>query len=357
MLKLPSQQYQEKIQDGTLRPDADQEAALPILDSFVADLHRTVERKIWRRVETWQGVDDAAIPKGLYMYGPVGRGKSMLMQMVFDAVNFEEKRRVHFHPFIEELQQRMHKIKPTPGIDVMLQVASEISQEARLLCFDEFFIDNIQDAMILGRLVKYLFKCGVTLCATSNNGPEGLFKGGFNRTIFLPLLKDLQNNINELDLGDGSDWRREDGLDVIQHKQKTPHEMFYHLTNNQPQLNRITLGKKSITANGNSNNILWFDFKTLCTQNFGAPEYFDLCKNAKAVLVSDIPIIDETKTDAALRLITLIDLLYEYKIPLRTFSNIEIDKICTQGPAAQPFKRAVSRIFALFKLEITTEKL
>jgi cell division protein ZapE len=354
MHKLPSQQYQEKIQNGTLRPDTDQEAALPVLDSFIAELHLPIERKIWRRVEIWQGANEAQTPKGLYLFGPVGRGKSMLMQMVFDAVNFEEKRRVHFHPFIEELQQRMHKIKPTPGIDVMLQVASEISKEARLLCFDEFFIDNIQDAMILGRLIKYLFKCGVTLCATSNNGPEGLFKGGFNRTLFLPLLKDLQNNINELDLGNGSDWRREDGVAAIKHKHKTPYEMFYHLTNSQPQLNRITLGNKTITANGNDKNILWFDFTALCTQSLGAPEYFDLCKNAKAVIISDIPTIDETKTDAALRLITLIDLLYEFKIPLRTFSKVEIDKICTQGPAAQSFKRAVSRIFALFKLEIET---
>ncbi|MBF0383166.1 MAG: cell division protein ZapE [Magnetococcales bacterium] len=356
MLKLPSQQYQEKIADNTLRPDKDQEAALPVLDRFVMELHLPVERKIWRRVEVWQEVDQGEIPKGLYMFGPVGRGKSMLMQMVFDGVEFKEKRRVHFHPFIEELQQRMHKIKPTPGIDVMLQVASEISQEARLLCFDEFFIDNIQDAMILGRLVKYLFKCGVTLCATSNNGPEGLFKGGFNRTLFLPLLKDLQNNINELDLGEGSDWRREGGLDTINHEQQTPAQMFYHLTKCKPQLNRITLGNKSLTANGNSGNILWFDFHSLCSQNLGAPEFFDLCKNARAVIVSDIPTIDETKTDAALRLITLIDLLYEYKIPLRTFSQVEIEQICTQGPAAQPFKRAVSRIFALFKLEIELSK-
>jgi cell division protein ZapE len=352
MLILPSQQYQENIQNGILRPDKHQEAALDVLDRFVADIQLPVERKTWRRVEIWQEVNQGEIPKGLYLFGPVGRGKSMLMQMVFDAVSFEEKRRVHFHPFIEELQQRMHKIKPTPGIDVMLQVASEISQEARLLCFDEFFIDNIQDAMILGRLVKYLFKCGVTLCATSNNGPEGLFKGGFNRSLFIPLLKDLQKNINELELGDGSDWRRKDGLATIKHKQKTPCEMFYNLTNRHPQLKRITLGNKTITANGNSNNILWFDFTTLCTQSLGAPEYFDLCKNAKAVIVSDIPIIDEAKTDAALRLITLIDLLYEYKIPLRTFSDVETDQICTQGQAAQPFKRAVSRIFALLKLEI-----
>ncbi|MBF0447450.1 MAG: cell division protein ZapE [Magnetococcales bacterium] len=350
-LPSPSKQYKKRRQQKRLKHDSDQEAVLPLLDQFVADLHQPVERVIRQRVEIWQGINGQATTRGLYLFGPVGRGKSMLMQLVFDAVAFEQKRRVHFHPFMEELHQRMHDTEPTPGIDVMYQVASELSNEARLLCFDEFFIDNIQDAMLLGRLLEYLFKCGVILCATSNCGPDGLFKGGFNRKRFLPLLKDLQSNIQELDLSYGADWRRQDSPSAIKHE-LTPEQLFFQFSANHPHPTSTVLDRMVVLAKGIDKDIYWFDFKTLCDQQLGPAEYMDLCKKARAVLISDIPQMGEDGTDAAMRLIILIDLLYEYDIPLRVFSDLPLEEICTEGPAAFPFKRAVSRIFGLMKRNV-----
>jgi cell division protein ZapE len=350
-LPLPSQQYRENLQNGTLKPDSDQEAVLPVLDEFVHKMHLAVEKKTYRRVEIWSAIHGVGIPRGIYLFGPVGRGKSMLMQSVFNAVAFKEKRRVHFHPFMQELQQRMHDTKPTHGIDIMLQVASEISKEARLLCFDEFFIDNIQDAMLLGRLLEYLFKCGTTLCATSNNGPEGLFKGGFNRKRFLPLLADIQANIHELDLSHGADWRRRDEPTSIK-PGETPDRLFTLLTGKAPIPRQIVLDRMLVTAKGGSLDIYWFDFFSLCEQQLGPAEYMDLSQKAQAIIISELPALDADNSDAAMRLIILIDLLYELKVPLRIFSSVELEKVCTTGPAAFPFRRAVSRIFSLMRLEM-----
>ncbi|MBF0454412.1 MAG: cell division protein ZapE [Magnetococcales bacterium] len=352
-LPLPSQQFREKRDQGLLKADRDQEAVLPLLDRFVEDLHLTVKRTSWRGVDIWRGANGTPFTKGLYLFGPVGRGKSLLMQLVFDAVAFPEKRRVHFHPFMEELHQRMHDTTPKPGCDMMFQVASELSGEARLLCFDEFFIDNIQDAMLLGRLLDYLFQCGVTLCATSNCGPEGLFKGGFNRKRFLPLLDNLQANIDEINLSDGTDWRRDEGPETILHKQ-TPQQMFCQLTHSTPHPTTTVLDRMIIPALGVDQGIYWFDFLSLCDQQLGPAEYMDLSQKARAVLISDLPALGEDGTDAAIRLIILIDLLYEYQVPLRLFSHVPLESVCKTGPAAFPFKRAISRIFGLMKLEITT---
>lgn len=345
----PSQRYQEQLDGGLLTQDHDQSAALPYLDSLVASLCRPVGLTATQGVMVWRYEDGLPEPRGLYMHGPVGRGKSMLMQWVFDAVPFKERRRVHFHPFMDELHNRMHKAKPETNVDVMLYIASEIAMESRLLCFDEFFIDHIADGMLLGRLLSALFQCGVTLCATSNWDPDNLFKGGYNRASFLPLLNTIKKHVEPMDLSSGADWRRKGGA-VASLKDGTAEEEFIRLTQSKPSPAKLTLGRHEMAVRGKKNGLYWFDFKELCLRNLGASDYMDLCKKATTVIISDIPDLRANVADSASRFVILVDMLYESKIVLRLYSALEFDELCPEGPVAFEFRRAASRCHELMRL-------
>lgn len=345
----PSERYQEQIKKGLLTQDEDQFSALPHLDYLVASLNRPVVLTPYKGVLVWRYEKVKLEPKGLYMHGPVGRGKSMLMQLVFDSVSFTEKRRVHFHPFLDELHSRLHKAKPAANVDVMLYIASAIATESRLLCFDEFFIDHIADGMLLGRLLDALFQCGVTLCATSNWDPDNLFKGGYNRASFLPLLKNIKEHVDPLDLSIGADWRRKSGV-VPSLTGGSPQEEFVRIAKTEPQPAKITLGRYTLAVRGHKRGLYWFDFPELCVRSLGTADYVELCKKATTVMISGIPDLRANVADAASRFIILVDLLYEFRIPLRLFSDRELDELCLEGPVAFEFKRAVSRCHELMRM-------
>ncbi|MBF0141140.1 MAG: cell division protein ZapE [Magnetococcales bacterium] len=349
MMKIPSVRYQEQLAQGTLTTDQDQSSALPYLDQLVTALSRPCVLTSYKGVMVWRYEDGEPEPRGLYLHGPVGRGKSMLMQLVFDSVVFQEKRRVHFHPFLDELHHRLHKAKPEVNVDVMLYIASNIAVESRLLCFDEFFIDHIADGMLLGRLLDALFQCGVTLCATSNWDTENLFKGGYNRASFLPLLKVITSHVEPLDLSSGADWRRKGGA-LASLKGGSPEEDFFQLTQTRPSATRMTLGRHDLALCGKKKGICWFDFRELCVRNLGAADYMDLAKTATTVMISGIPDLRHNVADSASRFVILVDMLYESRIPLRLYSDLEFDELCPEGPVAFEFRRAVSRCHELMRL-------
>ncbi|MBF0588805.1 MAG: cell division protein ZapE [Magnetococcales bacterium] len=352
----PSKQFHLKLQNGELEPDEDQVALLPELDVLAAAMKWPVERvtdpRVARgRVEVWRRQNKEPIPRGIYLFGAVGRGKSMLMELVFKAAPIKEKRRVHFHPFVQEIHQRIKASKPRPGVDMMLGIASDISAEARLLCFDEFYITDIADAVMLGRLLEALFKCGVTLCATSNWGPDELFQGGINRNSILPLLEIIKKNTRSLDLVHGADWRRQRDAD-IQAQSHSAAELFTCLTNQTPKAKTMQLHNAQVEAQGSASTVHWFHFRDLCAQNLGSEEYMALCENSTALMLSDVPFLEPDMSDAALRLVLLVDLLYEAGIALRFFSDINMDKLCPEGEAAEAYKRTASRIYGLAMLDL-----
>ncbi|MBF0421745.1 MAG: cell division protein ZapE [Magnetococcales bacterium] len=349
---LPSQCYRDKLAQGSLASDQDQAAALPILDDLVTALGRRCVLTAYKGVLVWRYEDGASEPKGLYMHGPVGRGKSMLMQLVFDSVPFPEKRRVHFHPFLDELHHRLHKAKPEVNVDIMLYIASNIARESRLLCFDEFFIDHIADGMLLGRLLDALFQCGVTLCATSNWDIDNLFKGGYNRASFLPLLKVIKSRVEPLDLSSGADWRRQGGP-LASLKGGSAADEFLLLTDTTPNATKIKLGRHDVAVRGQKGGLYWLDFPELCVRNLGAADYMDLARMATTVMISGIPDLRYNIADAASRFVILVDLLYESRIPLRLYSEFEFDQLCPEGPVAFEFRRAVSRCHELMRLNAT----
>ncbi|MBF0136674.1 MAG: cell division protein ZapE [Magnetococcales bacterium] len=349
----PSFLYHELLEEGQLRPDADQLAVLPILDGLVVALHQPAKRGMWRGVEIWRLDNQRPVPRGLYLFGSVGRGKSMLMQLIFDATEITAKRRVHFQPFMRELQERMHQNKPPQGVDLMLFIASQIATEARLLCFDEFCVTNIADAMLLGRLLEALFKCGVTLCATSNWPPEDLYQEGLNRGRFMPFIKILTDHAQAVNLSQGADWRRSRVVGETSDEQERPHTpeaLFTWLTGTIPEPVPVSFQGMELTALGAAKRVFWFDFNTLCNRAIGVAEYMDLVQQTGTLLISAVPKLGPEAADAAMRLVVLIDLLYESRIPLRIFSDVALDHLCTTGPVAFAFQRSASRMHELMRL-------
>ncbi|MBF0342322.1 MAG: cell division protein ZapE [Magnetococcales bacterium] len=346
----PSRRWQRAVEGGQIQRDALQEAILPLMDQVAAGVRQPVHRVVWRGVEVWRG-EGGELPevRGVYLHGDVGRGKSQMMQWLFDSVSLTEKRRVHFHPFMEELHHRLHQAKPPGNVDLVLYVASQLSAEARLLCFDEFYITTIADGVLLGRLLSAMHHCGVTLCATSNWAPDHLFQDGYNRASVLPFIERLKSRIHVCELGRGVDWRRRvpGPLNGATH---TAEECFLSLTGNRPTPSSILLRHTLVSVRGVENGVFWFGFEALCNSMLGRAEYMNLCRQARTVIISGVPQLSADDADAAMRFVVLVDLLYEHRIPVRVHGSVALEDACMDGPAAFAWRRSVSRVHELSRL-------
>ncbi|MBF0428154.1 MAG: cell division protein ZapE [Magnetococcales bacterium] len=346
----PSLHWHHAVTNGIIQADPTQEAVLPLLDQVVMGLQNPMHRELWRGVEVWRGQENEAATQGVYLHGDVGRGKSLLMQWIFDSVAMTEKRRVHFHPFMEELHQRLHHATPPPNVDLVLYVASKIAAEARLLCFDEFYITTIADGVLLGRLLSALHHCGVTLCATSNWAPDYLFQDGFNRGSVLPFIELLKKRIHVCELGHGVDWRRQT-VDPMGGLDQNPQDLFFQLTKTTHQPTSLLLRHTPVPVQGMKNGVIWFEFNDLCSRMLGRAEYMTLCAQTRMVIISDLPKLSIDEADAAMRFVVLVDLLYEHRIPLKIFGAVTLEEACVEGPAAFAWRRSVSRIHELSRMK------
>ena len=295
-------------------------------------------------------------PQGIYMYGPVGRGKSMLTDMFFDTAPVERKRRVHFHAFMLEVQKRLTDLrKREKQDDPLMHVASEIAKESWLLCFDEFHVVNIADAMILGRLFQAFFDHGVVIIATSNVAPQDLYKGGLQRERFLPFIDLIMQKLDVLDIGAGRDFRL-DRLkgDPVWH---TPlggestamlDKAFATLTDNAtPQPEEIELQGRALIAERAARGIARFSFDELCNKPRGAADFLAIASRFHTVMIDDIPRLEAAKRDAAKRFVVLVDSLYEHKVNLFATAAAEPGALYTEGDTAFEFERTVSRLMEM----------
>ena len=295
-------------------------------------------------------------PQGIYMYGPVGRGKSMLTDMFFDTAPVERKRRVHFHAFMLEVQKRLTDLrKREKQDDPLMHVASEIAKESWLLCFDEFHVVNIADAMILGRLFQAFFDHGVVIIATSNVAPQDLYKGGLQRERFLPFIDLIMQKLDVLDIGAGRDFRL-DRLkgDPVWH---TPlggeskamlDKAFATLTDNAtPQPEEIELQGRALIAERAARGIARFSFDELCNKPRGAADFLAIASRFHTVMIDDIPRLEAAERDAAKRFVVLVDSLYEHKVNLFATAAAEPGALYTEGDTAFEFERTVSRLMEM----------
>ncbi len=295
-------------------------------------------------------------PKGLYIFGPVGRGKSMLMDLFYDHVNVQRKRRVHFHAFMQDVQKLAHaRRRSGRDGDPIPDIAAEVADTAWLLCFDEFQVDNIADAMTLGRLFDGLFKAGVAVVATSNAAPRELYKDGLQRDRFLPFLDILAEHVEVYELDGGSDYRldRLKGQPVY-HMPHGPEaeaalaQAFRDLTDDAtPEAHELTVRGRRLEAPRAAKGVAWFTFDELCKRPLGPADYLALTEVFHTFIVSHIPKMRPEDRNEARRLVTFIDACYEHKANVICSADAPPDQLYVAGVGEFEFRRCASRLIEM----------
>ena len=361
----PLERYRALRRDGALDPDPAQELAaekLQMLHHRLAQYDPGREQG-WRQFLFGRGQKEPA-PEGLYIYGEVGRGKSMLMDLFFDGAPIERKRRVHFHEFMGEVHGRIDKFRKTPaadrdGDDPLPPIAADIAEAAWLLCFDEFEVRDIADAMILGRLFGQLFELGVVVIATSNREPDELYKGGLNRQLFLPFIETLKQRLDILCLEGPRDHRlaRMKGMPVYHTPLDRAAEAaldaaFLSLTD-QPVGERaeIQIKGRTLAVPQQAKGVARFTFAELCETALGAHDYLALTKGYHTVILSGIPQLGPERRNEARRFVILIDVLYDNGVKLVASAETAVDRIYPAGDGGFEFQRTVSRLIEMQSAE------
>ena len=288
-------------------------------------------------------------PRGLYIYGDVGRGKSMLMDLFFATVRVMQKRRVHFHAFMQEIHAQRTSTKSS---DVISEIADRIAAQARLLCLDEMQIVDIADAMIIGRLFDALVARGICIVTTSNLPPDQLYKDGLNRQLFLPFIAKLQQSLDVIALESDTDYR----LNRIATRQTfiapldaSAHARLLAIWNDLTDsadgepMDIDILGRK-LHVPKSAHLCAWFTFDELCAQPLGPPDYLALAHTFRTIFIEQIPVLAASQRNETKRFILLIDTLYDCGTHLAATAAAEPEQLYTKGQHSAEFKRTVSRL-------------
>ena len=344
-----SEIYDRMARDGAIRPDPAQRAVLPALDRIRMELEAATTRK--SLLGGLFGKPPVA-PKGLYLWGGVGRGKSMLMDLFHAHTAIEGKRRVHFHAFMQEVQAALHAARKTGVDDAIRPVAADISARLRLLCFDEMQITDIADAMIVGRLFQMLFDRGVCVVTTSNRVPDDLYKDGLNRTLFLPFIELLKTRLDVLSLDSETDYRqhRLTGAQVYftpaGHAAKAAiRRIWLELTGGGGEGPlRLIVNGRSVELPDHRSGVARASFWDLCGRPLGPADYLAIAGAVRVLILEDIPPLSASNYNEAKRFVTLIDALYEAKVRLICSAADEPERLYIEGAGSFEFERTASRL-------------
>ena len=346
--------YRALVAAGELKPDADQARAVDALERFAAArpqrlLDRLFGRFLRRR-------DDSCA--GVYLWGGVGRGKSMLMDLAFANIAITPKRRTHFAPFMLDVHQRLRAARATEEGDPVIAVAKQLAEEVRFLAFDEMMVTNSADAMIMSRLFTALLDEGVKLVTTSNRPPADLYKDGLNRELFLPFVRLLEQRLAVVPLNGPTDYRldRLQGVDTW-HVPNCPaataalSNAFFRLTD-YPVEDRAHVpiedldlgGGRTLHVPKSLKGVAVFSFKRLCGEPRGAVDYLAIAHHFHTVFIVGIPVMTAEMRNEAARFVSLIDQLYEQKVKLLAAANAEPAGLYPAGDGKFEFQRTVSRL-------------
>lgn len=336
--------YEALVKSGKVMPDAAQADVIAKLAQLSDQLNQ--KQNSLNFLARLLGASQKSQPRGVYIWGEVGRGKTFLMDLFFESVLTMPKRRVHFHAFMQDVHARRTALKSD---DVIKEIADQLSNSTKLLCLDEMQISDIADATIIGRLFEALDARGVCIVTTSNLPPDGLYKDGLNRQLFLPFVSWMNQNLDVIHMGDGVDYRL--GR-ILSHQTyfvgKAVAEMntvWNHLTDHSggEKVALEILGRKLVvpkTAHGCAR----FSFAELCENPLGAPDYLALAKNFRTIFINDIPVIKASNRNEAKRFILMIDTFYDSKTKLVIAAAAQPEKLYPAGFHKAEFARTISRL-------------
>jgi cell division protein ZapE len=361
-----TERYTALVAAGELKADVDQAVAANALGKVQAELEAVPPRgsTIWRFLG--KKPDPA---RGLYLWGGVGRGKSMLMDLFFDSVVIHRKRRAHFHEFMLDIHARLKVEREKEKGDPIPPVVTALADEARLLCFDEMVVNNMADAAIMSRLFAGLIEAGVTVVTTSNRHPDDLYKDGLNRQLFLPFIDLIKQELDIVTLDGPVDYRRErlgnaktwlapNGLEAT----AALSEAFFRLTDYPPE-DRAHVPSMELDVGGGRmlhvpkalKGVAVFSFKRLCAEARGAADYLAIARRFHSVIIVGVPVLGPHNRNEAARFVTLIDALYEYKVKFLASADASPDRLYQQGDGRFEFDRTISRLLEMQSEEYLAE--
>jgi len=351
-LLSPLARYQQDLASGTFQSDSAQLAAVNELQRIYDDL---VIR--YQDAQTKKGLKRFKLAKklqqpvnGLYLWGGVGRGKTYLMDLFFDALPFRRKMRMHFHRFMQRVHKELNEFRGEKN--PLELVADRIHADAVVICFDEFFVTDITDAMLLKGLFEQLFQRGVTLVATSNIIPDRLYENGLQRERFLPAIALVKNYCQVLNVDSGIDYR----LRVLTHvelyhhpldaaAQQTLQQSFDELAHGTHIYHdSIIINARDVMVKARTEDVLWCTFNELCEKPRSASDYIEIAREYHTVLLSDVPLMSEKNDDSTRRFINLIDELYDRQVKLIITAQTSIDNMYAGGRLNFEIKRTRSRL-------------
>ncbi len=329
--------------------DSAQEAALARLQRLYDELivFRDARRSLLRR---W--IDPPAPPRGVYFFGGVGRGKSFLMDAFFAALPYRRKSRIHFHAFMKSVHDdlRAHARVEDP----LAAVAARIARRHRVICFDEFHVSDVADAMILGRLLTALFTLGVVFVMTSNYRPDDLYPDGLQRQSLLPTIDLIKQWLDVVEIDGGIDYR----LRALEHGvyyYTAPRgaadadlgALFDRMRPGADEEARLHVESRTLKARRRAGSVVWFDFGTLCDGPRSQLDYLELARRFAVVIVSDVPRLTTDMGNAARRFTWLVDVLYDHRVKLLLSAAVPAEELYVAGPNSQEFPRTVSRLIEM----------
>ena len=338
--------YERELQQRGYQSDPAQLRAIASLERCAEDW---TNYKSKRSNSLKKLINRPEIPRGVYMYGGGGRGKSFLMDCFFSAVPIERKTRLHFHEFMREVHRELHELQGTVNpLDVLGQ---RMSKRYKLLCFDEFHVADITDAMILHRLLDALFKHGVGFVTTSNFKPDDLYPGGLHRDRIKPAIELLNSRLEVINVDNGTDYRRQtlEQVDLF----ITPNgpdadakltTTFDRLAETQDEDPVLLIESREIRARRRAGGVVWFDFRALCGGPRSQNDYLEIASQFHTVILSDVPHMPVRMASEARRFTWLVDVLYDRRVKLVVSSAVPAEALYTEGPLSHEFPRTVSRL-------------